>query len=188
VDIRLGRVHARRGGMHPRQQALQAREPRRKRRNTVVRIRTHLGDVIFGGTDVAMVAGPAQLRARPSFSNRQHVKSCRRPAVSRRRLQPRTSPYSFQGLGEPGLKILAAVREEFGLGIVTEAIDNESLDLVETICGRDSDRSAQHAEFFSAETRGPLAEACLAETRNVRHARRIPDGRGILDVRGKLTT
>jgi 3-deoxy-7-phosphoheptulonate synthase len=45
--------------------------------------------------------------------------------------KPRTSPYSFQGLGEPGLKILAAVREEFGLGIVTEAIDNESLDLVE---------------------------------------------------------
>src|SRR5258708_2429431 len=45
--------------------------------------------------------------------------------------KPRTSPYSFQGLGEPGLKILAAVREQFGLGIVTEAIDNESLDLVE---------------------------------------------------------
>ncbi|MGH9781752.1 MAG: 3-deoxy-7-phosphoheptulonate synthase, partial [Candidatus Acidiferrales bacterium] len=45
--------------------------------------------------------------------------------------KPRTSPYSFQGLGEPGLKILAEVRERFGLGIVTEAIDNESLDLVE---------------------------------------------------------
>jgi 3-deoxy-7-phosphoheptulonate synthase len=45
--------------------------------------------------------------------------------------KPRTSPYSFQGLGEPGLKILAAVRDQFGLGIVTEAIDNESLDLVE---------------------------------------------------------
>jgi 3-deoxy-7-phosphoheptulonate synthase len=45
--------------------------------------------------------------------------------------KPRTSPYSFQGLGEPGLKILAEVREEYGLGIVTEAIDNESLDLVE---------------------------------------------------------
>src|SRR5207253_7914188 len=45
--------------------------------------------------------------------------------------KPRTSPYSFQGLGEPGLKILAQVRERFGLGIVTEAVDNESLDLVE---------------------------------------------------------
>src|SRR5208282_5216904 len=43
----------------------------------------------------------------------------------------RTSPYSFQGLGLPGLKILAKVREKYGFGIVTEAIDNESLDLVE---------------------------------------------------------
>ena len=45
--------------------------------------------------------------------------------------KPRTSPYSFQGLGEAGLQIMAEVRKEFGLGIITEAIDNESLDLVE---------------------------------------------------------
>src|SRR5213078_5327200 len=45
--------------------------------------------------------------------------------------KPRTSPYSFQGLGEDGLKILSKVRAEHGFGIVTEAIDNESLDLVE---------------------------------------------------------
>ncbi|HXJ12668.1 MAG TPA: 3-deoxy-7-phosphoheptulonate synthase, partial [Candidatus Limnocylindrales bacterium] len=45
--------------------------------------------------------------------------------------KPRTSPYSFQGLGLPGLKILAQVRKHYGFGIVTEAIDNESLDLVE---------------------------------------------------------
>ena len=45
--------------------------------------------------------------------------------------KPRTSPYSFQGLGEKGLEILARVREEFDLPIVTEAIDNECLPLVE---------------------------------------------------------
>ena len=45
--------------------------------------------------------------------------------------EPRTSPYSFQGLGEAGLKILAKVRDTYGFGIVTEAIDNESLDLVD---------------------------------------------------------
>jgi 3-deoxy-7-phosphoheptulonate synthase len=45
--------------------------------------------------------------------------------------KPRTSPYSFQGLGEPGLRILGEVRERFGLGIVTEALDTDSLDLVE---------------------------------------------------------
>ena len=58
----------------------------------------------------------------------------RRPARSFFRggaYKPRTSPYAFQGLGEPGLKILAEIRERFGLRIVTEAIDNESLELVE---------------------------------------------------------
>jgi 3-deoxy-7-phosphoheptulonate synthase len=45
--------------------------------------------------------------------------------------KPRTSPYSFQGLGLSGLKILSHVRKQFGFGIVTEAIDSESLDLVE---------------------------------------------------------
>ncbi len=44
--------------------------------------------------------------------------------------KPRTSPYAFQGLGEAGLKILAEVREETGLPIVTEVIDPRSVDLV----------------------------------------------------------
>jgi 3-deoxy-7-phosphoheptulonate synthase len=44
--------------------------------------------------------------------------------------KPRTSPYSFQGMGEEGLKILAKVRDEFGLKIVTEAIDTEVLDMI----------------------------------------------------------
>ena len=45
--------------------------------------------------------------------------------------KPRTSPYTFQGLAKDGLKILAEIRDRFGLLIVTEAIDNESLELVE---------------------------------------------------------
>jgi 3-deoxy-7-phosphoheptulonate synthase len=45
--------------------------------------------------------------------------------------KPRTSPYSFQGLGEEGLRIMADIRGQFGMKIITEAIDNESLDLVE---------------------------------------------------------
>ncbi|MGA2844470.1 MAG: 3-deoxy-7-phosphoheptulonate synthase [Candidatus Acidiferrales bacterium] len=103
-----------------------------KEENTVVRIRTHLGDVIFGGTDVAMVAGPCAIESREqAFQIAKHVKAAGVRLFRGGAYKPRTSPYSFQGLGEPGLKILAAVREEFGLGIVTEAIDNESLDLVE---------------------------------------------------------
>jgi 3-deoxy-7-phosphoheptulonate synthase len=45
--------------------------------------------------------------------------------------KPRTSPYAFQGMGEDGLRLLAEARDETGLGIVTEAVDIESLELVE---------------------------------------------------------
>jgi 3-deoxy-7-phosphoheptulonate synthase len=103
-----------------------------KEENTVVRIGTRLGDVIFGGTDVAMVAGPCAIESREqAFQIAKHVKAAGVRLFRGGAYKPRTSPYSFQGLGEPGMKILAQVRDEFGLGIVTEAIDNESLDLVE---------------------------------------------------------
>src|SRR5467141_1042411 len=100
--------------------------------DTVLRIPTPSGDVIVGGDKVALVAGPCAVE-----SEEQVFAIAERVAKSGVRLfrggayKPRTSPYSFQGLGEPGLKILAKVREKFGFGIVTEAIDNESLDLVE---------------------------------------------------------
>jgi len=103
-----------------------------KEESTVVRIGTRLGDVIFGGTDVAMVAGPCAIESREqAFQIAKHVKAAGVRLFRGGAYKPRTSPYSFQGLGEPGMKILAQVRDEFGLGIVTEAIDNESLDLVE---------------------------------------------------------
>src|SRR6202048_3376740 len=103
-----------------------------KEEDSVLRIPTPSGDVIVGGTKVALVAGPCAVE-----SEEQAFAIAERVAKSGVRLfrggayKPRTSPYSFQGLGEPGLKILAKVREKFGFGIITEAIDNESLDLVE---------------------------------------------------------
>jgi 3-deoxy-7-phosphoheptulonate synthase len=103
-----------------------------KEEDTVLRIPTPRGDVLVGGGNVAMVAGPCAVE-----SEAQCMAIAEQVAKSGCRLfrggayKPRTSPYSFQGLGEPGLKILAKVRETHGFGIVTEAIDNESLDLVE---------------------------------------------------------
>jgi len=103
-----------------------------KEEDSVLRIPTPRGDVIVGGAKVALVAGPCAVE-----SEEQVFAIAERLGKSGVRLfrggayKPRTSPYSFQGLGEPGLKILAKVREKFGLGIITEAIDNESLDLVE---------------------------------------------------------
>jgi 3-deoxy-7-phosphoheptulonate synthase len=103
-----------------------------KEENTVVRIPTPLGEVSFGGAAIAMVAGPCAVETREqAFKVAEHVKAAGVRLFRGGAYKPRTSPYSFQGLGEPGLKILAEIRDKFGLGIVTEAIDNESLDLVE---------------------------------------------------------
>jgi 3-deoxy-7-phosphoheptulonate synthase len=103
-----------------------------KEENTVVRIPTPLGEVSFGGPSVAVVAGPCAVESREQvFVVAARIKAAGARLFRGGAYKPRTSPYSFQGLGEPGLKILAEVRDRFGLGIVTEAIDNESLDLVE---------------------------------------------------------
>jgi 3-deoxy-7-phosphoheptulonate synthase len=102
-----------------------------KAENTVVRVATPLGDVSFGGTEVAMVGGPCAIETREqAFTVAKQVKSAGARLFRGGAYKPRTSPYSFQGLGEAGLEIMADVRKEFGLGIITEAIDNESLDLV----------------------------------------------------------
>jgi 3-deoxy-7-phosphoheptulonate synthase len=103
-----------------------------KPENSVIRVPTPLGDVTFGGPAVAIVAGPCAVETeKQAFAVAEAVKNSGARLFRAGAYKPRTSPYSFQGLGEPGLKILAAVRDRFGLGIVTEAIDNESLDLVE---------------------------------------------------------
>ena len=103
-----------------------------KQEDSIIRIPTPSGDVIVGGDQIALVAGPCAVE-----TEEQCLAIAERLKKSGARLfrggayKPRTSPYSFQGLGEAGLKILSKVREKFGFGIVTEAIDNESLDLVE---------------------------------------------------------
>jgi 3-deoxy-7-phosphoheptulonate synthase len=103
-----------------------------KEENTIVRVPTPSGEVTFGDKAVGVVAGPCAIETREqAFTIAQHVKATGTHLFRGGAYKPRTSPYSFQGLGEPGLQILREVRDKFGLGIVTEAIDNESLDLVE---------------------------------------------------------
>ena len=103
-----------------------------KQENTIVRIPTPSGEVTFGGKAVALVAGPCAVESRDqAFTIAERIRAAGARLFRGGAYKPRTSPYAFQGLAESGLEILAKVREEFGLGIVTEAIDNESLDLVE---------------------------------------------------------
>lgn len=101
-----------------------------KPENTVVQV----GDALVGGGTLAVIAGPCAV---------ENLEQCLRLAAIVKKAgaqlfrggayKPRTSPYSFQGLGEQGLEILARVRAETGLGIVTEAIDHDNLALVEEV-------------------------------------------------------
>jgi 3-deoxy-7-phosphoheptulonate synthase len=92
-----------------------------------------LGDgVRIGGPELAIIAGPCAVEtAEQTLTVAADVASAGARLFRGGAYKPRTSPYSFQGLAEEGLKILAQVRKEFGLKIVTEAIDVESVDLVE---------------------------------------------------------
>jgi 3-deoxy-7-phosphoheptulonate synthase len=103
-----------------------------KQEDTILRIPTPRGEVLVGGGNVALVAGPCAVETEAqcmAIAEQVAKTGCR--LFRGGAYKPRTSPYSFQGLGEPGLKILSKVREQHGFGIITEAIDNESLDLVE---------------------------------------------------------
>ena len=103
-----------------------------KAEDTVVTIPTPSGDVLVGGGHIAMVAGPCAVETEEQcFAIAEQVAPTGVRLFRGGAYKPRTSPYSFQGHGEDGLKILANVRKKFGFGIVTEAVDNESLDLVE---------------------------------------------------------
>jgi 3-deoxy-7-phosphoheptulonate synthase len=103
-----------------------------KAEDTVVTIATPSGDVLVGGGNIAMVAGPCAVETEEQcFAIAEQVAPSGVKLFRGGAYKPRTSPYSFQGHGEEGLKILANVRKKFGFGIITEAVDNESLDLVE---------------------------------------------------------
>jgi 3-deoxy-7-phosphoheptulonate synthase len=85
----------------------------------------------IGGRDLAIIGGPCSVESREqAFAIAEQVASAGAQFFRGGAYKPRTSPYAFQGLGLEALNILAEVREKFGLRIVTEALDNESLELV----------------------------------------------------------
>ncbi|MFZ0562024.1 MAG: 3-deoxy-7-phosphoheptulonate synthase [Terriglobales bacterium] len=98
--------------------------------NTVIKFPN--SPATIGGKDLAIVAGPCGIESRDqAFITAERVARAGAQFFRGGAYKPRTSPYSFQGLGEEGLKIMAEVRDRFGLLIVTEAVDYESLDLVD---------------------------------------------------------
>jgi 3-deoxy-7-phosphoheptulonate synthase len=101
-----------------------------KAENTVI---TFPGsEATIGGQELAMIAGPCAVESREqTMAVAERVYRAGAKFFRGGAYKPRTSPYSFQGLGVEGLKILAEVRERYGMRIVTEAIDHESLEEVE---------------------------------------------------------
>jgi len=101
-----------------------------KEDNTVIRFPGT--DATIGGTALAVIAGPCAIENREqAFAVAERVHRAGAQFFRGGAYKPRTSPYSFQGLGEDGLRIMAEIRDQFGMRIVTEAIDNESLELVD---------------------------------------------------------
>jgi 3-deoxy-7-phosphoheptulonate synthase len=125
-----------------------------KREDTVVSV----GGVPVGGPRVAVVAGPCAVE-----SEKQAIDIAREVVKAGATLyrggafKPRTSPYSFQGLGEPGLKILKKVREETGLPIVTEVLDTDTAELV-----------AEYADCLQIGTRNMQNFALLKKVGRIR--------------------
>ncbi len=98
-----------------------------KREDTVVSI----GGVPVGGARLAVVAGPCAVESETqAIEIARLVKDAGATLYRGGAFKPRTSPYSFQGLGLEGLMILSKVRRETGLPIVTEVMDTDSVDLV----------------------------------------------------------
>ncbi len=96
--------------------------------NTQVKV----GDAIFGDGNFEVIAGPCAVESEKQIlSIARSVKKAGAKVFRGGAFKPRTSPYSFQGLGEKGLIFLAKVREETGLPIATEVMDVETFDLVE---------------------------------------------------------
>src|SRR5947207_6628936 len=94
-----------------------------------------VGDASIGGTELAIIAGPCAIERREqALSVAEAVKQSGARFFRGGVCKPRTSPYTFQGLGEKGWTIITEIREHFGLKVVTEALDDSSVALVEQHC------------------------------------------------------
>ncbi|HXI95972.1 MAG TPA: hypothetical protein VNG04_07585, partial [Candidatus Acidoferrum sp.] len=134
--------------------------------NTVVDV----GGVKIGGDEVVMMAGPCSVEGEEMLlDTARHVAGQGARILRGGAFKPRTSPYSFQGLGEAGLKMMATAREETGLKVVTEVVAPGDVELV-----------ARYADILQLGTRNMQNYALLQEVGRV--------GRPVMLKRGMSST
>ncbi len=98
-----------------------------QRENTVIRV----GDVDVGGNGLVIMAGPCAAETREQVMSTARVARAAGATILRGgAFKPSTSPYSFRGLGEGGLKILAEAKQETGLPLITEVLTPQDVELV----------------------------------------------------------
>ena len=91
----------------------------------------NIGGVQVGGSEIVVIAGPCAVESREQlFETARAVKASGARILRGGAFKPRSSPYNFQGLGEEGLKLLANIRKETGMPVVTEVMDTRQVDLV----------------------------------------------------------
>ncbi len=119
---------------------------------SVVRVGDAAGGVV-GGRRLAVIAGPCSVEGREMLRDTAHaVKAAGAGMLRGGAFKPRTSPYAFQGLGEAGLRMLAEVRAQTGLPIVTEVMDTRQVELV-----------AEYADVLQVGARNMQNFALLSE-------------------------
>ena len=85
--------------------------------------------------------------------------------------KPRSSPYSFQGLGEEGLRLLRDASNAHDLKLITEVMDISQIEVIDKYADIYPGRRAEHAELHAAPRAGPHAQADHAQARHLRHHR-----------------
>lgn len=90
-----------------------------------------VGDVEFGGNKIVLIAGPCAVETLENVTEiAENIKKSGAKILRGGAFKPRTSPYTFQGLGEEGLKYLSEARKKTGLLLVTEVMDPRDLDVI----------------------------------------------------------
>ena len=112
-----------------------------------------IGGVKVGGGNFTVIAGPCSVESQEQlFSVAEMIKSHQVPLLRGGAYKPRTSPYSFQGLGEEGLKLLKAAKAQYQLPVVSEIIDPSDADLMSTYvdCFQIGARNMQNYRLLEA--------------------------------------